>query len=123
MSKNKVVCMDFDGVFYDSTSSKGLAPSTMLEPLHGVYDFVHSLHDQGYDIVILSCRAFTNEGKQGIRDWLIHYSMHDMITRITNIKEGAIAYIDNRAVAYDSTDPDSFMDALDKVETLFKMRG
>lgn len=123
MSKNKVICMDFDGVFYDSTLSKGNAPSLEIEPITNTESFLSALNDQGYDLVILTCRAFTNEGKQGIRDWLIHYGLHGYITRITNIKEGAVAYIDNRSVPFDKEDPESYLDALDKVETLFKTRG
>lgn len=122
MSK-QVICIDFDGVIYDSTLAKGNVPNLTIEPITGSCEFLMTVSEMGYDIVILSCRAFSNEGRQGIRDWLEHYSMSGLVARITNVKEGAVAYIDNRAVPFDKEDPDSFLDALDRVETCSRMRG
>ncbi len=116
----KVVAVDFDGVIYNSNLGSGLVPILDVEPIDGVRTFFEALREQGYEIVVLSSRALSAAGKKGIADWLIANDLFKFTIDVTNIKVGAVAYVDNRAVRYDDG---NWEDCLDLIINLASRRG
>lgn len=92
----KRVAVDFDGVLH--TYSKWNGPVPTGAPTPGSQDFIADLMGAGYEPVILSSRASSPEGAEGIRSWLSRWSFPAI--RITSSKVAAIAYVDDRAVPY-----------------------
>jgi hypothetical protein len=86
------VLVDFDGVIH--RYSKGWADGTVYDdPMPGAMSRLHELVDAGYEVVIFSTRDATQ-----IRDWLRDWHFPEY--RITNVKEPAVAMIDDRAIHF-----------------------
>lgn len=86
------VLVDFDGVIHQY--SKGWQDGTIYDP--PVPDAVHALaalEAHGYEVVIFSSRD-----SEQIRKWMIEQGLGAF--RVTNVKEPAIAYIDDRAIRF-----------------------
>jgi hypothetical protein len=84
------VLVDFDGVLH--RYSKGWHDGTAYdEPFDDALDALATLHRRGYEVVIFSTRPAPQ-----IHEWL---ATHDFPPyRVTNVKEPAIAIIDDRAI-------------------------
>jgi len=89
----KRIYIDFDGVLNNYKGWKG--NDELFEPQIGVMDFLNKL-SQNYEIYIFSTRNPLN-----IADWLIKHDLRQYISNITNVKEPAYAYIDDRAIKFD----------------------
>lgn len=86
--------VDFDGVIH--YYRKGWHDGTPYDvPIPGAKHALAQLTAQGYEVVIFSTRDF-----QQIVDWLILYGFPPY--RVTNIKEPALAIIDDRAIHFKS---------------------
>jgi phosphoglycolate phosphatase-like HAD superfamily hydrolase len=86
------VMVDFDGVIH--RYSKGWDDGTAYDPpMPGAKQSLQALEDEGYNVVIFSSRL---SGQ--IVAWLKKYEFPPY--RVTNIKEGAVAYIDDRAIQF-----------------------
>lgn len=84
--------IDFDGVIH--AYSKGWADGTAYDrPMPDAKNALARLTKQGYEVVIFSTRRM-----EQIRDWLKRWDFPDY--RITNIKEPAVAMIDDRAIRF-----------------------
>lgn len=82
--------LDFDGVVH--RYSKGWHDGTAYdEPMPGAYDGLLTLTERGYEVVIFSTRP-----AEQIVAWLEKWEFP--VYRVTNVKEPAIAIIDDRAV-------------------------
>lgn len=92
----KRVAVDFDGVLHTYAGWSGPIPTG--EPIPGARGFIEDLQRARYEVVIISSRASSPEGKEGIRVWLSKWGFPDVA--ITNTKRAAIAYVDDRAVPY-----------------------
>ena len=91
------VAIDFDGVLH-SFEGGFVAPNIIQGTLkEGAKEFVDNLVQDGFRIVIHSCRANTFTGAVAIGEWLQHHSIH-----YDNIIEKPLAhyYIDDRAVEF-----------------------
>jgi hypothetical protein len=89
----KRICIDFDGVLNNYTGWPGSEnPST---PKNGVENFLCNL-SKSYEIYI-----FTTRDCETVNRWLIKYDLKQYISNITNIKEPAFVYIDDRAIKFD----------------------
>lgn len=86
------VMVDFDGVIHQY--SKGWADGTIYDPpMPGAKTTLQALEDEGYQIVIFSSRPAAM-----IAPWLAKFEFPAY--RVTNIKEAAAAYIDDRAIQF-----------------------
>jgi len=84
--------VDFDGVIH--RYSKGWHDGTAYdEPMPGALDALEDLIERGYEVVIFS----TRDAEQ-IAKWMITWEFPRL--RITNIKEPALAIIDDRAIQH-----------------------
>ena len=85
------VCVDFDGVLNNYTGWNG--EDDLSTPREGAREFLQTLHEE-YTVVI-----FTARDKDKVKEWLELYDLP--FDSVTNIKEGAVAYIDDRAIRFD----------------------
>lgn len=95
----RTVSVDFDGVIHTYASGwTGYEPTDGPEP--GAKEFLVELLARGIEPVIVSSRADTPEGRDAIRSWLhLHGFPH---LQVTHEKVKAVAYIDDRAIRYDT---------------------
>ena len=89
----KKIYIDFDGVLNNYNGWKG--NNELFEPQTGVKDFLNKL-SLSYKIYIFSAR-----NPLDIADWLIKHNLRKYISNITNVKNPAYAYIDDRAIRFD----------------------
>lgn len=92
------ISVDFDGVLHDYRAGwTGYEPTG--EPVPGAREFVCQLVTDGYEVVISSCRAYTQIGRDGIREWL---ERHDFPrVSVTCEKPHARFYVDDRGIRFD----------------------
>lgn len=87
------ISIDFDGVIMDySAGWTGYRPEG--PPVPGAVEFVDQLVAEGYEVVVSSCRAYTDIGRRGITEWLAHHGFPRL--EVTHEKPHAVAYIDDR---------------------------
>lgn len=95
----KTVSVDFDGVLHTYRSGwTGPKPTDPPEP--GALEFVEHLIAIGLKPVIVSSRADNDEGVQHIKNWLDEHGFPAL--QVSHSKVQAIAYVDDRAVRYDT---------------------
>lgn len=95
----KNVSVDFDGVLHTYQSGwTGPEPTDPPEP--GALEFVTGLIDMGLNPIIVSSRADTISGRLHIKAWLERHGFPPL--DVTNEKVQAIAYVDDRAIRYDT---------------------
>lgn len=88
------VLLDFDGVVH--AYRRGWADGTAYDPpMPGAWEAVQSMLCKGYEVVIFS----TRDAEQ-IAPWLDRYGFPPL--RVTNVKEPAVALIDDRAVRFEA---------------------
>lgn len=89
----KTVCLDFDGVMNTYTGWQG--PDVLFEPRPGLREFLESLRQSGFEVVVLSTR---NPAR--ISNWLIDNNLNDLVKGVTDLKPPAVVYLDDRAVCF-----------------------
>jgi hypothetical protein len=95
----KTVSVDFDGVLHTYQSGwTGPEPTDPPEP--GALEFINNLLAMGLKPVIVSSRADSPEGVHHIEKWLERHNFPWMT--VSHSKVQAIAYVDDRAVRYDT---------------------
>lgn len=101
MSDKKTVVFDFDGVIHSYKS--GWQGDTIIPdpPVIGIKSALMDIHDAGYEIVIVSTRCATAEGKAAVEAWLEKYALSAYIDRVCVEKVPAIVYVDDRAICFD----------------------
>lgn len=106
----RTIVLDFDGVLHSYTSGWKGAEAIPDPPTPGAQDFVRSLQDAGYTVVICSTRAESPEGADAMAAWLYANDFPDFLG-LTHGKPPALVYLDDRALRFDGEWPD--MDALE----------
>ena len=101
----KLLCIDFDGVINNYTGNYN--PDDLCKPREGVELFLKSLSNN-YFIYI-----FTSRNTLKVEQWMCKHNLIHYISHITNIKEPAYAYIDDRAIKFNG-DYDKTLTALEK---------
>ena len=91
MDFKKTVAVDFDGVL---NNYHGYDPDDLGTIRDGAREFIECLYLK-YSIIIYSTRDSTN-----IRHWLKKYHLDKYITKVSNKKPPAVAYIDDRAIRF-----------------------
>jgi hypothetical protein len=96
--QRKTVSVDFDGVLHTYASGwTGYTPEDGPEP--GALEFITALLED-YHVVIVSSRADSEVGRAEIEKWLVKHGFPPL--RVSHEKVQAIAYVDDRAVRYDT---------------------
>lgn len=67
----------------------------LFTPKEGVDDFLKKLSEK-YEIYISTTRD-----RENVYKWMIRHHLYEYIQDVTNIKEPAFAYIDDRAIKFD----------------------
>lgn len=105
------ICIDFDGVL-NSYRSGWTGPASIPDaPTEGAREFVRSLLDAGWEIVVCSTRAETPEGLKAISDWWATYGFPDAGELngaepwLVHGKPPALVYLDDRALRFDGAWP------------------
>jgi hypothetical protein len=102
--------VDFDGVLH--AYSRGWDDGTTYDgPLPGAREALADLDAEGYEVVVFS----TRDGEQ-IAAWLAEYGFPAY--RVTNVKEPAVAQIDDRAIRFYE-----WRQALADVRLLYPIKG
>jgi hypothetical protein len=102
----KTIAIDFDGVLAAYDGWKG--EEHYGAPLPGAIEFVKTLLDERYIVVIFTTRAGTSAGIDRLEGWLklhgLEALLHDRLV-ITCIKPPAWLYIDDRCFLFKGTYP------------------
>lgn len=106
---DKTICVDFDGVIHQYTTKWQGADVIPDPPVPGALDFLRALHKAKVDIVIHTTRADTPDHALAVLRWLNQNGLEREICdklSVTNLKIGAIAYLDDRGWQFNGTFPD-----------------
>lgn len=95
----QTVVFDFDGVIHSYKS--GWQGPTIIpdEPVKGIKEAIAEIRAAGYEVVVVSTRSATAEGKAAIFEWLIKHRID--VDDVCDKKPPAIVYIDDRAIYFD----------------------
>ena len=92
----ETIALDFDGVLHNYTTWDGETPTN--PPINGAQQFVTDIQNMGYNVVIVSTRAQSEGGKQGIINWLKENGFPAL--EVFYEKVAAEAYIDDRGFRF-----------------------
>jgi phosphoheptose isomerase len=103
----KNIAVDFDGVLHKN--SKGYYDGTCYdEPVEGARESLKRL-SENYDVVIFSAKSKSDrglvDGKTGTQlvwEWLEKHKMSKFVTKVTEEKPRAVAYIDDKSIEFDN---------------------
>jgi hypothetical protein len=104
----KTVLVDLNGVLDQYTGWKGSAEASLTPPRQGVRDFLLSLRKRNYRILV-----FTTVYAPIVRNWLREHALDSLVDGVTDRKEPAFAFIDDRAICFRG----DFDDALVQLDT------
>ena len=96
MEKLKI-CIDFDGVL---NQYHGYDEDDLSIPQKGAKEFLSKLQEQ-YIVAIHTVREV-----EKVKEWLNKYDLP--FDEVTNIKQHAIAYVDDRAIKFDGCFDDTW---------------
>ena len=108
----KTVVFDFDGVIHSYKSGWKGATVISDPPVKGIRAALREIHEAGYEVVAVSTRCATEEGRKAIQKWLHDNILDRHIDKICKEKPPAVVYIDDRAICFDG----NTADLLDKIE-------
>lgn len=92
------IAVDFDGVIHnDRAVPKG---KRMGLPHTGALETILKWQEEGNEVFVLTSRATGEKQTQAVYDWLEFFNFPPL--RVTNIKETADMYLDDRAVKFTS---------------------
>lgn len=88
-----VVCVDLDGVLNDFDGWKGA--DYFHEPRPGAAEFLRSLCEAGYSVVV-----FTVRWREHVEAWLARHDLARYVAEVTDKKPPAHVYVDDRAICF-----------------------
>lgn len=95
----KTVAFDFDGVIHSYESGWQGAAVVPDPPVPGIKESIEALRAAGYEVVIVSSRANTEEGFHAIHNFLQKNEIE--VDMVTNNKPAAVCIVDDRAIYFD----------------------
>lgn len=104
----RTIAVDFDGVLHPYTDGWQGSVPVDEPPTPGADHFLANLVANGFEAVVFSTRADHPEGLTGILDWLDKYALSQYVEDVTHTKPPAIAYVDDRAVAFTGSWPEVY---------------
>ena len=95
----KTVVFDFDGVIHSYVS--GWKGETLITdpPVKGIANEIERIREAGYEVVEVSTRCRTEEGKQAVEMYLNKHMI--AVDKVMAEKPPAVVYIDDRAICFD----------------------
>lgn len=94
----KTLSIDFDGVLHDYRDGwTGYEPKG--EPIPGALEFVQRVTNEGHEVIVSSCRAYTQIGRIGIQEWLQRHGFPRL--DVTCEKPHATWYLDDRSIRFE----------------------
>lgn len=102
----KRICVDLNGVLDTYTGWRGEV--TWHAPREGAREFLAALCDRGHEVVVLTTRE---PGEAAA--WLARHGLDRFVSRVTDRKLPALAYVDDRAVSFRG-DFDQTLSALER---------
>lgn len=108
---NKKIFLDFDGVMNDYQGWQG--EDVLFSPREGLEEFLQQL-SQKFKIYI-----FTARNKDNVQNWVDKNNLSEYIQDVTDKKEPAYLYIDDRAISFDG-DYDKTVAAIEKFEPYWR---
>lgn len=107
----KTVVFDFDGVIH-SYASGWQGETVIPDPLvPGIKEALKEL-SKTYEIVVVSTRCKTQEGRSAIEKYLEANDLLGTVSRVLAEKPPAIVYVDDRAICFDGH-PEHLKDQID----------
>jgi len=108
-AEKNTLAIDFDGVIHDN--NKGFYDGTVYgEPIVGSLEAIKDLAND-YKIIIYTCKANPHRplvnNKTGVElvwEWLKKYQIDSCVLDVTFEKPNALAYIDDKAIRFESWD-------------------
>ena len=97
------IALDFDGVL---NNYKGYDGDNLGTPRQGAKEFLQTL-SKNHKVIILTARNFAK-----VLNWLQEYDLSKYVYDVTNIKQPATEYIDDRAIPFNG----DYEDTLAKLE-------
>jgi histidinol phosphatase-like enzyme len=99
MKFRKTLCIDFDGVIH--CHHAGYTSDIDGEWMTGAKEAIEELHRLGFHLFVLTARPTTTDHEK-IKAWMSARLGPDIMKHIevTNIKQGAMFYIDDRALRF-----------------------
>lgn len=97
--KKQTVVFDFDGVVHSYKSGWKGNECIPDPPVDGIGSAITQIRAEGYEVVIVSTRCSTLEGRQAIRRWLDKYGI--VVDDVLAEKPPAVCHIDDRAICFD----------------------
>ncbi len=88
-----IVCVDLDGVLNEFDGWRGA--EMFHDPRPGAREFLSALNEQGYSVVVFTCRWAPH-----VRDWLARHGLSEYVADVTDVKPPAHVYVDDRAVCF-----------------------
>lgn len=106
--ENKNVAIDFDGVLH--SDNLGYHDGTIYgKPIDGAIQAIKEIHEQGFRIVIYSCKCHperplvdSKDGTKLIWEWLAKHNIDKLIEDVVWGKPHAIVYIDDKGYRFDN---------------------
>lgn len=92
------VCFDFDGVIHPY--HKGFHSSLEHPANQDVVEAIRALHMKGWQVVVFTTRAATQNGKRQVENYLKEENLLGCVSLITDKKVPARVYVDDRAIQY-----------------------
>ena len=116
----RTVVFDFDGVIHSYTSGWKGETNIPDPPVPGIQEALKEIHDDGYEVVVVSTRCKTVFGRMAIENWLDMYGMTQEVDKVCKEKPPAIAYIDDRAICFDGH-PETLLKKIQNFQPWYKM--
>jgi hypothetical protein len=91
------ILIDFDGVIHDFKNP--IQGRRIGAPIEGTKESLQSMKSRGFEIVIFTVWG-DEKGQKTIRDFMNYYELP--FDSVTNIKENADWYIDDKAIHFDN---------------------
>ncbi|HET7657054.1 MAG TPA: hypothetical protein VFK37_02085 [Bacillales bacterium] len=97
MNGKPTIVFDFDGVIHSYTSGWKGVEVIPDPPVDGIREVIEKLRKK-YRLLVVSSRCRDAKGRVAIKKWLLQNEIE--VDGITNKKEPAIVYVDDRAVTF-----------------------
>ena len=89
----RIVCVDLNGVLDAYTGWQG--PDHFDPPRHGAREFLATLRQRDYRIVI-----FTSRFAADVWNWIERHELSPFVDEVTDCKPAAHVFVDDRAVCF-----------------------
>lgn len=97
--KSRTLSIDLDNVIHRYNSHYQGRYNIYDEPMEGAVEAIKELHRRGWRLIILTCRPIRITEK-----WLEKYGLLQYFEEVSNIKQPAKVYIDDRAYLFQGWD-------------------